>query len=395
MKDYIHITVVGDDYTGKTCLLTTYTTNTFKEGIVPTVGCDFLNATAMVNGKQVKLFLMGAFRRFIPEGYPGTDVFVVLFKLNDRDNFASVRDTWYAGLRQHYPEVPIILVGTWLDLRGHVDNLITHSQGLAMAKDIGAMKYIECSSKTKEGVKTVFDTAIEIARGGSLLHYADNVDEMIQMLLTRGNVDINFQDINNETPLFSFARKGDLDVTELLLRIGADRNIKKDGKSPEEVAMDKDTKALFSEIPELGDHQHLPRALVETHWTSAAVLVELGAPIDSIADRDKQKILQTALCYGPQITEIEKKFIEKASIEDHNSDGNTLLHLAVRNCMKGWVNILISSGSFVEVPNNEGNTPLHIAASTLDVDIVRILLSNGASVYSLNNEGNSPLDIAG
>ncbi|MCL4124653.1 UNVERIFIED_CONTAM: hypothetical protein GTU68_042269, partial [Idotea baltica] len=77
---------------------------------------------------------------------------------------------WYPEVRHHCPNTPIILVGTKLDLRDDKDTLeklndkklkpITYPAGLSMAKEVGAVKYLECSALTQKGLKTVFDEAI-------------------------------------------------------------------------------------------------------------------------------------------------------------------------------------------------------------------------------------------
>ena len=75
-------------------------------------------------------------------------------------SFENVRAKWVLEARHHCPQVPIILVGTKLDLREDketIDKLkekrlapITYPQGLAMAKDVGAVKYLECSALTQK-----------------------------------------------------------------------------------------------------------------------------------------------------------------------------------------------------------------------------------------------------
>ncbi|RRT83518.1 hypothetical protein B296_00001715, partial [Ensete ventricosum] len=77
---------------------------------------------------------------------------------------------WMPELRRFAPNVPIVLVGTNLDLREDKRYLadhpgatiITPAQGEELRKQLGAAAYIECSSKTQQNVKVVFDTAIKI-----------------------------------------------------------------------------------------------------------------------------------------------------------------------------------------------------------------------------------------
>lgn len=77
---------------------------------------------------------------------------------------------WYPEVNHHCQNTPIILVGTKLDLREDKETIeklrdkklspISYPQGLAMAKEISAVKYLECSALTQKGLKTVFDEAI-------------------------------------------------------------------------------------------------------------------------------------------------------------------------------------------------------------------------------------------
>ena len=69
--------------------------------------------------------------------------------------------------------MPIILVGTKLDLRedrGTAEALrakkmepVSYEQALSVAKEIRAVKYLECSALTQRNLKSVFDEAIRYA----------------------------------------------------------------------------------------------------------------------------------------------------------------------------------------------------------------------------------------
>eukprot|EP00731_Ephydatia_muelleri_P015987 Em0009g411a len=138
---------------GKTCLLISYTTNAFLGEYVPTV-FDNYTANVMVDGRMVNLNLWDTAGQ---EDY-------------DRLRPLSYPMAWYPEVNHHCPGIPIVLVGTKSDLRDDHTTIealkekrltpITCSQGLHLQKEIGAVKYVECSAVTLKNLKSVFDEAI-------------------------------------------------------------------------------------------------------------------------------------------------------------------------------------------------------------------------------------------
>lgn len=161
-----HTVFVGDGAVGKTCMLISYTTNTFPEEYIPTV-FDNYQTNVMVDSKPITIGLWDTagqedYDRLRPLSYPQTDVFLVCFALDSQTSFENVKSKWVPEIQHHAPGAPFILVGTKLDLRKGASNgtCISTPQGEALREELKGWKYLECSARSQEGLKQVFDEAI-------------------------------------------------------------------------------------------------------------------------------------------------------------------------------------------------------------------------------------------
>ncbi|KAI1247655.1 Rho GTPase [Eutypa lata] len=169
--------VVGDGAVGKTCLLISYTTNKFPSEYVPTV-FDNYAVTVMIGDEPYTLGLFDTagqedYDRLRPLSYPQTDVFLVCFSVTSPASFENVREKWFPEVHHHCPGVPCLIVGTQTDLRDDPSvreklakqkmQPVRKEDGERMAKELGAVKYVECSALTQYKLKDVFDEAIVAA----------------------------------------------------------------------------------------------------------------------------------------------------------------------------------------------------------------------------------------
>ena len=169
---------LGDNGIGKTCLLLQlcYSSNTLSRKQVESFTSAYI-ANIDVNGKIYQLQLWDtesqedkdATRQ---ENYPETDVFCLCYSIADVESFRSVERRWCKEVRQFAPRVPIVLIGTKLDLRdefkkrGKGDDgqrpagMVTQKEAKKMARKIGALKYIECSALKQRGYIEVLNEAV-------------------------------------------------------------------------------------------------------------------------------------------------------------------------------------------------------------------------------------------
>ncbi|KAF3859966.1 hypothetical protein F7725_000221 [Dissostichus mawsoni] len=192
------LVIVGDGACGKTCLLIVFSKDQFPEVYVPTVFENYV-ADIEVDGKQIDIFLGPAPRsdfpgsnavvlqvelalwdtagqedydRLRPLSYPDTDVILMCFSWTAPTAW-NIPEKWTPEVKHFCPNVPIILVGNKKDLRNddHTrrelakmkQEPVKSEEARDMANRINAFGYLECSAKTKDGVREVFEMATRAA----------------------------------------------------------------------------------------------------------------------------------------------------------------------------------------------------------------------------------------
>ncbi|XP_041621852.1 cell division control protein 42 homolog [Vulpes lagopus] len=136
---------------------------------------DNYAVTVMIGGEPYTLGLFDTagqedYDRLQPLSYPQTAVFLVCFSVVSPSSFENVKEKWVPEITHHCPKTPFLLVGTQIDLRDDpstIEKLAKNKQkpiipetAEKLARDLKAVKYVECSALTQKGLKNVFDEAI-------------------------------------------------------------------------------------------------------------------------------------------------------------------------------------------------------------------------------------------
>ncbi|KAH3744589.1 Ras family [Pelomyxa schiedti] len=167
--------LIGDTYVGKSCLLHAFLNGEMPEEYEQTTDKTY-SATVEVDGVSHTMSLrdtsgMDEYDEYRPVAYLGVDVGLVCFSVMNPTSFKNAKSKWIPELQHHCPAAKIILIGTHID---RVDNAsalrilkkrnlvpVSKSEGDALALEIGAVAYIQCSSSSKLGLSSIFQAAVK------------------------------------------------------------------------------------------------------------------------------------------------------------------------------------------------------------------------------------------
>jgi len=215
------------------------------------------------------------------------------------------------------------------------------------------------------GMMTTFDSAGQdifsaVAEGNVLL---------CKQLLDKEPGLLNLKNSDLLTPLNLAAERGQTEVAELLLNLGAD--------------------------PTFGDNENsqpIHLAAVNGHIPVVDLLLEDGVDIDA---RDDNQMTPLLFAASRGQTDMCRFLVEKgADVKAKNLTGFTALLMASISGNPDLVKMFTDKGANVNTKNFTGYTALHSAASYGRTDVVKYLVDKGADIHAETDEGAQPLALA-
>jgi len=170
------VVLLGDGASGKTSLLNVFTRGYFPTVYEPTVFENYVH-DVYVDGKYVELSLWDTagqeeFDRLRSLSYDNTHAIMLCFSVDSPQSLENVETKWKNEIEENCPGVRIVLVALKCDLRENQEDeettepkrpLIEYKQGLQVAQNIKALRYLECSAMKNRGVKEAFNEAAKVA----------------------------------------------------------------------------------------------------------------------------------------------------------------------------------------------------------------------------------------
>lgn len=167
MADYDYtfkVLMLGDASVGKTSLTIRYISGNFLSDLKLTIGVDFYSKTIKADDQRVKLQLWDfggeeRFRFLLSQYCKGANGAFFLYDITNSSSLDHLPD-WTQIIREHAGDIPIMLVGSKVDLAEF--RAVPREDGILAAKKYSLASFVELSSKTGENVEKAFQVMTEI-----------------------------------------------------------------------------------------------------------------------------------------------------------------------------------------------------------------------------------------
>jgi len=162
----LKLLLIGNSNVGKSSLLLRFIDDAFlpQDEVSATIGVAFKVKMIEVEGKKYKLTIWDTagqerFRTLTSSYYRGAQGVILVYDVSNRETFDALGN-WFTELNTYCSSKDVVkmIVGNKVDKES--SRLVTTKEGAAMARKLQTL-FIECSAKTKLGVKEAFDELVQ------------------------------------------------------------------------------------------------------------------------------------------------------------------------------------------------------------------------------------------
>ena len=156
--DKCQLLIIGNSIVGKTSILTKYTTKTYNENYLATVGLDFFTKDEIIDDKTIRIKIWDTagqerYKAITKCFFQRAQGIIIVFDVTNKKSFDDLK-IWIdsinsqSKLTEDLENMPIIIIGNKIDIPKRV---IDKDTALNFAKEQN-LDYYETSAKTREGI---------------------------------------------------------------------------------------------------------------------------------------------------------------------------------------------------------------------------------------------------
>lgn len=158
----LKLIVVGNQGTGKSCILNRFVNETFEENYQATIGLDFQSKNITIHDQDVRLIIYDTagqekFRSLIPMYIREAQIILLVYDISDKDSFDAMPN-WIQEVKEVLnKEVVFALIGNKMDLESQ--RKVSYEEGKRLAEKNNFV-FQEVSAKTGKNFENLFEVQI-------------------------------------------------------------------------------------------------------------------------------------------------------------------------------------------------------------------------------------------
>ncbi len=158
------VLMLGEASVGKTTLTHKYIRGVFVDNPRLTIGVDFFTKKIRINEKKISLQIWDfggeeRFRFLLPTYTKGSNAAFFLYDITSKKSLDTIGD-WLSIVRENAGNIPILLVGSKLDLEDH--RKVSFEYAEKVSEKFALADHIEVSAKTGENIEESFKTMVRM-----------------------------------------------------------------------------------------------------------------------------------------------------------------------------------------------------------------------------------------